>query len=370
MINGLIFYANIIWAYQNLLFPQTETNLAVLFLKTFIVWLNLDFGIESCLLQGLNAFWKTILQYVFPIYIWSIASLIIISTRRSSLLTKVIGNRAVPILTILFLLSYMKLLRTTVSSIRFHIIYVFVNNHSRLVVWSLDGRYEYCRFPHLILFIAAISTMLLLWLPYTLLLLLIQWLRRISHFRIFRWLTRFSPVYDAHFAPLKNKHQYWFGVLLLVRGILLVIFSATYTVLPNTNLFLLLIIVAFTLGYSNHKQIYKCKSMQILESSFLFALIPVGAAGLIGSEAKYIILYVSIGFSFLIFCIIVVWSTVKFCCCNANMNEEQVDNNDHNHLHAQLSSNCGAPEYTKFRDSILEEFAQPISPDANSIATY
>lgn len=77
MINGLMFYANIIWAYQNYFFADKN----VLSLQIFISWLNLDFGIEVCFIKGLNAFWKTWLQYVFPIYT---ASLFFIGLRYSS----------------------------------------------------------------------------------------------------------------------------------------------------------------------------------------------------------------------------------------------------------------------------------------------
>ena len=69
MINGLIFYANIVWAYRGIVFPQpTETNVVQSFLKVFVAWINLDFGIQTCFFDGLTAFWKTWLQFVFPIY--------------------------------------------------------------------------------------------------------------------------------------------------------------------------------------------------------------------------------------------------------------------------------------------------------------
>ena len=57
MINGLIFYANVVWTYQSILFPQEQdTNVMLTFLKIFIAWINLDFGIETCFVNGLTAF--------------------------------------------------------------------------------------------------------------------------------------------------------------------------------------------------------------------------------------------------------------------------------------------------------------------------
>ena len=39
---------------------------------------------------------------------------------------------------------------------------------SRLVVWSVDGSLAYFEFPHILLFLAGLITLLFLWLPYTL----------------------------------------------------------------------------------------------------------------------------------------------------------------------------------------------------------
>ena len=59
LINGVIFYANIVWAYKIILFPaDTGANYLFIFLQIFIAWLNLDFGIEICFFVGLDAYWK------------------------------------------------------------------------------------------------------------------------------------------------------------------------------------------------------------------------------------------------------------------------------------------------------------------------
>ena len=48
MINGLIFYANIVWMYQSVLFPN-QIPRELIFFKTFIAWLNLDLGLKCAL---------------------------------------------------------------------------------------------------------------------------------------------------------------------------------------------------------------------------------------------------------------------------------------------------------------------------------
>ena len=143
MINGLIFYANIVWTYQKILFSQQiESNNALAFLKTLLAWLNLDFGIQTCFVKGLNAMHKTWPQYFFILYIWGIAMAIIFAASHSTKLTKILGNRPVPILVTLMLLSYTKLLQIIIASVGFTQINVFgADRNYTLTVWSLDGNY-------------------------------------------------------------------------------------------------------------------------------------------------------------------------------------------------------------------------------------
>ena len=242
MINGLIFYANIVWTYQSIFFPQELISNPVLtFLKTFIAWINLDFGIETCFVDGLNALWKAGLQFVFPIYIWVITGLIIMAAKYSTRLTNLLGNRGVPVLGTLFLLSYIKLLQTSFSIMEFSIL--TWEDNSTVLVWSIDGNINYTDLYHILLLIAGLASLLFFLLPYTILLFLIQCFRKISHFWLLNWIMKFHPVFDAYFAPLKHKHHYWFGVLLLARVLLLTVVISTFNISQSIN-----ILILFTVG--------------------------------------------------------------------------------------------------------------------------
>lgn len=210
-------------------------------------------------LSGLTALSKTWLQFIFPFYIWTIAGLIIVASRYSSRVTNLLGNRAVPVLCTLFLLSYMKLLRIVVTALEFSFISYISQTSTGLhsVVWSVDGNLSYFSFPHILLFFAGIATLILLCAPYTMLLLLIQWLRRLSHFKFINWIMRLHPAYDAYFAPLKYKHQYWLGVLLLARVILLMAFVSTFATPQFVNLLLLLAVGVLLIFYITVVQPYK-----------------------------------------------------------------------------------------------------------------
>ena len=331
MINGLIFYANIVWTYQSIFFAQDQEELV--FLKTFVAWINLDFGIETCFSSGLNAFTKIWLQFIFPFYIWTIAGLIIVAAKYSTRLTNLLGNRAVPVLDTLFLLSYMKLLRMATSSLGVSTVIEYPQGTTSLV-WAVDGNLSYFGYPHIFLFLVGLATLLFLWLPYTLLLLLMQWLRRLNHLS---WMMRYQPVFDAYFAPLKDKHQYWFGVQLLARGLLLVSFASVFAIQKTINLLLLQILVAALLFYMIIAQPYKRREIAILHSSFVanltflsgFNFFTLTQVESVQQRLKTIAIGLSIGVAFLQFCgivLIAVITTVSSICKKTGCNK--CDNNE------------------------------------------
>ena len=215
-LNGLVFFANIVKANEYLLLQEKQTNP----LAVFIAWLNLDLGVETCFYNGLTAYGKTWLQFVFPLYIWSIAGLIIILAKYSDRVAKVMGNNSVPILATLFLLSYAKLFRNIITALSFTML---STTHGSKAVWSADGNLDYLGPEHAPLFAVAVATLLFLWLPYTLLLFLGQWLHRCNCRLITRLMMKIKPFLDAHYGPLKGNHRYWFGALLLMRAVILLI---------------------------------------------------------------------------------------------------------------------------------------------------
>ena len=361
LINGLIFYANIVWAYKIILFPsEIQENYWLVFLQVFVAWLNLDFGIESCFFVGLDAYWKTWLQFLFPFYIWAIAGVIIVACRYSSRLTNLIGSRAVPLLATLFLLSYMKLLRTIIDATSIAVIAQYPQNTS-YVVWYLDGNLRYCQHPHIYLFLAAMATLVFLWLPYTLLLLFIQPLRRVSHLRPLKWINKLTPVYDAYFSPLKDKHQYWFGTMLLVRGILLIVLTVTSAANPEINVLILLLTISFLVITLSVKTVYKRMTVRVLESATLLNLIVLSAGTLYeweSTKSRSMLLIVSIGITFAQFCIIVVWSLIKPCFsagwrCRQKQTDDVIDeNSDDDIAHERIQDPELEPLITHARRSI------------------
>jgi len=100
---------------------------------------------------------------------------IIVVAHYSSTGARLFGNNSVQVLATLFLLSYTKLLRTIITAVSF----TFLNypDNIRTTVWLYDGNIQYFSAAHILLFLAAFTVFLLLWLPYTVVLLTVQYLR-------------------------------------------------------------------------------------------------------------------------------------------------------------------------------------------------
>ena len=134
---------------------------------------------------------------------------------------KLFGSRSVPTLATLLYLSYAKFLCTIniIASLQLASLrnaYVegsMIKGNTVTMVCGLDGSLTYGHYPHIFLLFAALMFLVLFWIPYTLLLFSMQWLRKIDRYPPLRWIAKYKPVYDAYFGPLRDKHHYWFGVL-------------------------------------------------------------------------------------------------------------------------------------------------------------
>ena len=358
-INGLIFYANIVWAYQSILFPPQTKEPFLQFLKLFVAWLNLDFGIETCFSIELNAYMKTWLQFLFPIYIWMIASIIIIASHYSTRATKIFGSNSVPVLATIILLSYGKLVHTIITAIGFTKLKF---PHYTSVVWSFDGNVPYFGAKHAFLLLAALVALLFFWLPFVSTLLLVPWLKRKSHLKPLHWINRWKPFYDAYYGPLKDKHHYWVGLLLIVRGVLFIIFALTSANVPAINLLLMVLISSSLLAYTTiMKLVYTDWHLSLLESVSLLNLTILGSATLyteISGGKTEVAIYISTGFAFIQFiCILLfhAWSLVKKMVPKKETEDSEPRNELEDLDNAQLLHRTESDSFTtELREPFLE----------------
>ena len=295
-LHGLIFYANIVATNYHIFFPQSSNNPAV----TFIAWLNLDLGIQTCFYNGMDAYAKTWLDLVFPVYIWVLVGFLVYISDHSVIVTKLLGSSPVPVLATLFLLSYAKILHTIIAALSLTVLHY---PHKNVMVWIHDANVSLAKYIPLAL--VAVLFLLFLFLPYTLLLLLGQWLQTKSHLCLLSWVKnpKLKAILDTYYAPYKPKHRYWTGLLLLVRCALFLVFAFNISGNDSVNL---LVISSATFGilvwFILSGVVYKSWWLNALEVSFILNLGILAAATyhvILSGESRAAVAYTSVGIAFL-----------------------------------------------------------------------
>ena len=230
LINGFIFYANIVSAGSAVFFASSEPS----FPYVFVAWLNLDIGIDVCFIDGLDAYAKIWLQLAFPIYIISLVVIVIVVSEYSPKFAGLIGKKdPISTLATLIMLSYAKLLSITITALSSAVL-DYPDGHQE-TVWLPDGNVPYFKGKHISLALVALL-IIIIGLPYTILLFLWQWIVRAPRWKFFKWTrnTKLNAFIASHHVPHNSKYRYWTGFLLLVRVVLYITASVTVSAKPQT----------------------------------------------------------------------------------------------------------------------------------------
>ena len=219
-INRLILYANIVSVNRDTFFPPDRINVHPL--SVFLAWLNLDFGISTCFYDGLDAYSYAWLQYLFPLYLWFLIGVIILINKLPIKVGGLFGSNPVAVLATVVLMSYTKLLQSSIVALAYTQLDYPDNNTN---VWLYDANSTYFEGKHIALAVVAILVIAVLILPYTLLLTFGYRLLACSNRRCCFWLNTLKPFLDPYYAPFNGKTRYWNGFLLMVRGGLYVEFA-------------------------------------------------------------------------------------------------------------------------------------------------
>ena len=300
-INGLLFYANMVKLNEAFFFP----NASIPVVSQFISWLNLDLGIEVCLFDGLDGYWNTWLQFVFPAYLFLLMGGIIMGCRYSVWLCRLCGSHAVPAIATLFLMSYTKILLTVTNALSMSRLPC---NDRILTVWSVDGNIAYGSGKHLTLVVVSCGV-LIVGLAYPVLVLCAPLLERYSHKCILqhRWnpVAKFKPLLDAYGRPYKDKYRFWIGLTLMVRLTLTVAFSFTSGGLAVVNACIIIsCVVGILTFWSFTKGVYTKTYLNLLEVFYLLNIFLLSTVSLatacLGSRDYQIATIVSVCLSFVV----------------------------------------------------------------------
>ena len=251
-INGFILYVNII-----------SINIPVLFTElnhftptyTYISIANLDLGIQTCFYNGMDDYAKMWLQLAFPFYLIFIATLIIITSRYFTTVQRLTARRALPVLAMLFLLFYTKILRIVSSVLFFYSTITHLPSKHTTLVWSVDANVPLFGVRFTVLFIVCLILFLIL-IPFNVILLFTRTLSR------FKFINRFKPLLDTYQGSYKDKYYYWTGLQLLIRAVFFGISSLDRNISFTVSIILLGILVGMHGIIQPFKM--KCKNYQEL----------------------------------------------------------------------------------------------------------
>ena len=283
MINGLIFYSNIVYLNSDTLLPITRegnsTHLqnTVRILSTFQAWLNLDFGIVTCFFDGYDTYISTWMQFFFPLYIWLLILIIVLASRYSRKISKLTTSNTVSVLATLLLLSYAKLLKTSIDAASFTYMQL-ISDSTRYPVWILDGNIAYLQGKHIPLFLMSFFTVLVYILPFTLLILLGPLLQAKSHYRVFHWINKLKPFLDSFYGPYTSRYRYWPGILLLARLIISLTYTfyslgdSPYKLMMISVILSVLLVCWMLIGKTQNTSLHQKKLLNCLELFFLLNL--------------------------------------------------------------------------------------------------
>ena len=306
LVNGFIFYVNIVAAGSSVFFPSSEPS----FPTIFVAWLNLDIGVDVCFVSGLDVYSKTWLQLVFPLYIIILVALVIVGSDYSQGFASLIGKKdPVATLATLILLSYAKLLSTTITALSFTVLRY--PDGSLDYVWLADGNIKYFSGKHIPLALAALLVVLI-GLPYTILLSLWQWIVRAPRWRVLAWSrnSKLNAFIDTYHAPYNRKYRFWTGLLLVVRVILYITASVTVSSTPQTLPLITAILVGaiFLLKGAIGVRVYKSTLVDTVDTTMYFNLLAFAILSQYNFKTDLTKQTAVAYLSTIITCILLIWS--------------------------------------------------------------
>lgn len=275
-LSGLIFYANVIEYNSSFIIPDSDRyTFPTPMLRVFIAWINLDFGITTCLFDGMDEYAEAWLEFAFPLYIWSIAVVIILLSNKFQIVARLASRNAVKVLATLVLLSYATFTHAVISTFSFSSVHTLAEDNTTVTetTWLIDGNIKYFEVKHALLFAFALFFGLITT-PFTFVLLFINPLQKFSHKKLFRWVESLKPFIDAFTGPYTKNGRFWPGLLLLARICLSIsgglnTLSANRVIQGATSLVIIILLGTATLVRTG---LYRFQVLNVLEYFFLLNL--------------------------------------------------------------------------------------------------
>ena len=217
-INGPLFYANILIANRFVFFPQHKLSIP---LQVLVSMLGLNLGITTCFYDGLDGLGKIFLQIAFEAYLIFLVVIVILmgrSVRVSNFFHKY-NFHPLHTLATLIILSYEKLSRKIFSLFAHTSLHYAYNNTATDSIWLFYPCEGSLVWRQVILYIIG-AVIIAAGFALNFILLFNKCI--VGKCRS----VYFNTFMVAFNAPFKPTHQYWVGLLLLIRNISYIVCEA------------------------------------------------------------------------------------------------------------------------------------------------
>ena len=263
---GIVFYANVAVLLDiDSLLPSSNLYLAAL--QNFIYILNFAHGFTVCFYDGMTKTAKVAIQFVYPVYMWSLVVLLIVLSRFSTRVSNWTSHSSIQVLASLFYLSFAKLLLTIIDILTPATVHTSSGSYT---VWYYNGNIPYWSDKgHAALLAMAATAILVYLLPFLFFTTFGSCLTR--YWR--RHVLRIRPLVDAYHGPYRTRWGCWFGVRVWLLLYMYITYSqlSTYSLLL-VNLLHLVPLVIFT-GIQVYYKPFTSSTVNTLETLFLGNLI-------------------------------------------------------------------------------------------------
>ena len=321
-LNGIIFYANIVGANVSIFLPLSTPN----FITVIISWMNLEMGFDVCFFEGMDMFWKTLIQLAFPVYLIVLVALVIFISERSRRFAQRIGNRnPVATLATLILLSYSKLLNNVIVSMSSAVL-KYPDGTSE-VVWLPDASVGYLKGKHIALFLISLF-ILIAGVVYTVVLFCWQWFLQYQHWKVFSWTKhqKLCHFIEPYQAPYTAKHRYWTGLLLLVRVLLHMVSALNVNGDPQVTLLAIIVTVTLLLLIKGilATKIYTKWPVDVLETMMYFNIVTFAALSSYYHDTgknQTAIAYISVTITLILLLIVIGYHVYKYSCLQSTIDK-------------------------------------------------
>ena len=180
-------------------------------------------------------------------------------------MSKITTSNIVPVLATLLLLSYAKLLKTSIEA--FHSVQLqLLDRKMTQILWRPDPNIPYLGRLHLPLFLTSLVIVIVYIIPFTLLILLGPLLQAKSHYRVLNWINKLKPFLDAFYGPYTSRYRYWPGILLLARVITLCTFTSGSQNLLTISAIVVVLLVTWNAVANHHGVSFRQKRHKVFRA--------------------------------------------------------------------------------------------------------